>query len=55
MAKTDKELTVEVVNSFISAWFGKTNTNILTGNDLASLIKDVYTSISSLDKSQENS
>ena len=58
MSKTDKELTVEVVNTFVSSWFSKSNTSALTGAALVSLIEDVYQTISSLgetDKPQGDS
>lgn len=53
MSKSNKELTVEVVNTFVSSWFSRTNTTALDGEDLVSIIKDVYATISSLDTQEE--
>ena len=50
MNKTDKELTVEVVNTFVEAWNGKSNTNALNADNLVDLIKCVYNTIHSLDE-----
>lgn len=54
MSKTDKELTVEVVNTFVTAWFSKSTTKSLSGDDLTRLIEDVHKTISTLDKSPEH-
>ena len=44
MGKTDKELTIEVVNNFIANWNGKT----LQSESVIDLIQCVYKTISEL-------
>lgn len=46
MPKTDKELTIEVVNNYTSVLF--THSVGIDNEDLRKLIKDVYETISSL-------
>jgi len=53
MAKTDKELTVEVVNTFVTAWFSKSSNASLKGDTLPELIKDVYTTIANLEEDKQ--
>lgn len=50
MMKTDKELAVEVVSAYISAWFSRSQESIrpLDGDTLETLIKDAYNAIHSL-------
>lgn len=49
MPKTDKELTVEVVNTFVASWNAKNSTNAMKGDDVIDLINNVYETIQSLD------
>ena len=53
MSKTDKELTVEVVCSYMHAWGTQHNCIPVKHAELPGLIKDVYKTISDLDKSKE--
>lgn len=48
MEKTDKELTIEVVNTFIQSWQAKSNTTPLKANDIKDLINTVYNTVHSL-------
>ena len=49
MAKTDKELTVEVVCSHLAAWGHQTGCLPVKSNELSGLIESVYSTISKLD------
>lgn len=51
MSKTDKELTVEIVNSFVKSWNENTSANSSNINldDLCETISKVYETIKSLD------
>lgn len=53
MSKTDKELTVEVVNNFVSSWNSADHTNAIEPLDVIDLIKNVYTTISTLSEEQD--
>ena len=49
MPKTDKELAVELVSAYISAWFSRENVlRPLDGVTIAGLVKDTYDAIHSL-------
>lgn len=48
MSKTDKELTVEIVNNFITSWNNRPTTTTFQGPELEKLIQDVYAIIQSL-------
>ena len=48
MNKTDKELTIDVVNTFIQSWNAKDGTCALKADDVIDLIKCVYQEIHSL-------
>lgn len=48
--KTNKELTVDVVNTFIQSWNAKSGTSPLKADDVTDLIKCVYNTINSLEK-----
>lgn len=48
MSKTDKELTVEVVNAYIQSWFLRTNTLSMKPDEVINLIDSVYNTISKL-------
>jgi predicted transcriptional regulator len=50
MAKTDKELTTEIVCSYIHAWGTQEKCIPVKHNELPSLIEDVYNAIVNLDK-----
>lgn len=50
MSKSDKELTAEIVCSFLDAWGTQSNCVPVKQDQLPSLIKDVYNTISKLDK-----
>ena len=49
MSKTDKELTIEVTNTFITSWFSRDNLPPLKGKDVTDMIKSVYQTVKSLD------
>lgn len=50
MAKTDKELAVELASAYISAWFSKAEqSKPLDGALLRALVKDAYDAVSSLE------
>lgn len=52
MPKTDKELTVELVSAYISAWFSRENVlRPLDGETVTALVKDSYNAIHSLPES----
>lgn len=53
MSKTDKELTVEVVNNFVSSWNSSHGTSPIPTKNLVELIQTVYTTISSLPEKQD--
>lgn len=48
MSKTDKELTVEVVNTFVQSWNAKNNTVGIQSNQLPDIIKSIYKTIHNL-------
>lgn len=50
MAKTDKELTVEVVCSHLAAWGHQNGCVPVKSNELSGLIESVYNTIANLDK-----
>ena len=47
--KSDKELTVEIVNNFVSSWNNNPKTAPMKSADLIDLIKSVYETIYALD------
>lgn len=51
MSKTDKELTVEVVNNYVSSWNASDRTNAIKSDVLQALIKDVHRTIQNLPES----
>lgn len=53
MSKTDKELTIEVTNAFITSWFSRDNLAPLKGKDVTDMIKAVYQTVKSLDNNKE--
>lgn len=53
MNKTDKELTAEIVCSYMNAWGTQNNCIPVKQDQLPSLIKDVYNTISQLDKNKD--
>lgn len=55
MAKTDKELTAEIVCSYIHAWGTQANCTPVKQNNLPSVIKDVYNTIVNLGKEDSDS
>lgn len=48
MPKTDKELTVEIVNNHISSWDSAPNTKPIKSDALISLIKAVHSTLKEL-------
>lgn len=50
MSKTDKELTVDLVNNYVSAWNSTPNTSPVKAELLLALIPKVYDVISKLEK-----
>lgn len=55
MAKTDKELTSEIVCEFIRAWGTQSNCVPVKQNELLNIIKNVYNTIHSLRVSESDS
>lgn len=53
MNKTDKELTVEIVNAFINSWSGNPKFAPCTIESIPEIIRTVYDTISNLDKSEQ--
>lgn len=53
MAKTDKELTAEIVCSYIHAWGTQNNCVPVKHAELPGLIKDVYDTVHSLEESSD--
>lgn len=53
MAKTDKELAVELVSAYLSGWFSRPapqSIKPLDGETLAALIRDAYSALKQLDE-----
>lgn len=50
MAKTDKELTTEIICSFINAWGTQQNCVPVKSSELPGLIKSVYNAVHSLEE-----
>lgn len=48
MAKTDKELTVEIVSAFITSWNSREEAALLQLDDVKDLIKNIHDTISQL-------
>ncbi|EEP1904732.1 hypothetical protein HA669_001008 [Listeria monocytogenes] len=48
MSKTDKELTVEIVNNFITAWNSSDKTSPINSANLDDLIKSVHSTLQEL-------
>jgi predicted transcriptional regulator len=48
MSKTDKELTTEIVCSYINAWGSQTNCIPVKQDQLSNLIEDVYKTVANL-------
>lgn len=48
MPKTNKELTAEIVSTYIQAWFGSSRTAAMKAEDVADIIKLVHSTISAL-------
>lgn len=55
MAKTDKELTSEIVCEFLRAWGTQSNCVPIKQNELSNLIKTVYNTIHSLEVPKSDS
>ena len=55
MAKTDKELTSEIVCEFLRAWGTQNNCVPVKQNELPNIIKNVYSTIHSLEVSKSDS
>lgn len=55
MAKTDKELTSEIVCEFLRAWGTQNNCVPVKQNELPSLIENVYNTIHSLEAPESDS
>lgn len=53
MAKTDKELTIELVNNYVNSWNASDKTKPLQADYLLDFIPKVYDLISKLDQSSE--
>lgn len=49
MPKTDKELTAEIVISYVESWNARSGTTVLKTDDLIDLITAVYNTVHSLD------
>lgn len=48
MCKTDKELTVEIVNNFITDWYSSNKTTPINSTGLEDLIKSVHSTLQNL-------
>ncbi|WP_348922040.1 hypothetical protein [Enterococcus rotai] len=48
MSKTDKELTAEIVNNYLAAWFSSGKTSPLDFDSLQNLIKQTHKTIQDL-------
>lgn len=55
MAKTDKELTSEIVCEFLRAWGTQSNCVPVKQNELPNIIQTVYNTIHSLEVSESDS
>ena len=55
LAKTDKELTTEIVNTFVSSWNSKNNTQVLNSKHLIDLIQTVHKTIRELPDDKNDS
>lgn len=53
MSKSDKELTVEVVNTFVQSWNDKNNTSALSVENVTDLIKAVHSTVKNLNVSDK--
>lgn len=53
MAKTDKELTAEIVNNYVTSWNAKERTSPLQFSDLEEAIKLVYKTIRDLPETNQ--
>lgn len=54
MAKTNKELTAEIVSTYIQAWFSSSRTAAMKANDVADIIAVVYDAIAGLPDEPEH-
>lgn len=55
MPKTDKEMAVELVSSYVSAWFSRENVlRPLDSATISGLVKDAYDAIHSLPSSDSD-
>lgn len=52
MAKTDKELTTEIVCAFIESWNAKNGTQALNIGDVVDIIESVHQTIHALSKDE---
>lgn len=52
MAKTDKELAVEITEVFIQSWNAKNNTQAIQTEDVSDILKTVYKTLRELDASK---
>lgn len=53
MAKTDKELTAEIVNNYVNSWNGSNRTNPLKFSELEEAIKLVHRTIRDLPETNQ--
>jgi predicted transcriptional regulator len=53
MAKTDKELTVEIVNNYVNSWNGSDRTNPIKSSELTNLIVNVHATIRELPETNQ--
>lgn len=54
MAKTDKELTAEIVNNFVASWNNSGKTNPINSPQLIDLIKNVHETIQNLPETKND-
>ena len=53
VAKTDKELTAEIVNNYVASWNGAGNTQPIKTDTLLGIIKSVHKTIRELPETSE--
>ena len=54
MCKSDKELTVEIVNNYVSSWNASGKGNLIKAGELVDLIKAVYETLYALDLPEDD-
>lgn len=55
MTKTDKELTIELVNNYVNSWNNATSTKAMTADVVADIVKLFHETIQTLPESEKKS